>query len=408
MFNERALQEYGQRDDINWLGMDGKSLKNTLKNPNNEQQNFIMFVSLFSQESGLVLHLKRIENKKGSEIDEGQAIIEDCSLQNKVFTGDALHCQKKTISLIAKTKNDYVITVKGNHDADYHSNDEILHQMCGDATDINLLEIGDEEILVPCSNGQNTVRSHYSLKRNYDRISNLLQLTEMEQQMYNVTYLERLVSIAARNGFDIKTESPFEAYYRAILRQSIVAGGRNTEEHRNVVSQILSCLAGEDFHIDRRTIDANLSEVCCVSALALFPLLSKINHSCQPNVEVQHGLFKECIVDLVAFSVYDTKPVHFLSMACTGLKWIEKRKKVFDRETGTNVSMAFLRPEVTDMYNNGMNNVDIADQLQGTYRLDRWMRKASRVLECQIGTHSSVPSLISILRWASLKEETVS
>ncbi|MFN5969385.1 MAG: ISAs1 family transposase, partial [Microcystis sp.] len=114
MFNEWALEEYGQRDDINWLGMDGKSLKNTLNNPNNEQQNFIMFVSLFSQESGLVLHLKTIENQKGSEIDEGQAIIEDCTLQNKVFTGEAIHCQKKTISLIAKTKNDYVITVKGN------------------------------------------------------------------------------------------------------------------------------------------------------------------------------------------------------------------------------------------------------------------------------------------------------
>jgi len=27
------------------------------------------------------------------------------------------------------------------------------------------------------------------------------------------------------------------------------------------------------------------------------------------------------------------------------------------------------------MYNNGMNNVDIADQLQGTYHLDCWMRK---------------------------------
>lgn len=89
IFNEWALEEYGQRDDINWLGMDEKSLKNTLKNPNNEQQKFIMFVSLFSQESGLVLQLKRIENKKGSEIDEDQAIIEDCTLQNKVFTGDA-------------------------------------------------------------------------------------------------------------------------------------------------------------------------------------------------------------------------------------------------------------------------------------------------------------------------------
>ena len=30
MFNEWALQEYGQRDDINWLYIDGKSLKNTL------------------------------------------------------------------------------------------------------------------------------------------------------------------------------------------------------------------------------------------------------------------------------------------------------------------------------------------------------------------------------------------
>jgi hypothetical protein len=221
---------------------------------------------------------------------------------------------------------------KGNHDADYHSNDEILHQMCGDATDINLLEIGDEEILVPCSNGQNTVRSHYSLKRNYDRISNLLQLTEMEQQMYNVTYLERLVSIAARNGFDIKTESPFEAYYRAILRQSIVAGGRNTEEHRNVVSQILSCLAGEDFHIDRRTIDANLSEVCCVSALALFPLLSKINHSCQPNVEVQHGLFKECIVDLVAKRNIDKGEELTVSYINLGLDGTEKRTTAYRRK----------------------------------------------------------------------------
>jgi len=66
MFNEWALEEYGQRDDINWLGIDGKSLKNTLKNPNDEQQNFIMFVSLFSQESGLVLHLKlefRLKNQ---------------------------------------------------------------------------------------------------------------------------------------------------------------------------------------------------------------------------------------------------------------------------------------------------------------------------------------------------------
>jgi hypothetical protein len=66
------------------------------------------------------------------------------------------------------------------------------------------------------------------------------------------------------------------------------------------------------------------------------------------------------IQDLAAFSVHDTKPAHFLSMACSGLKLIEKRK-IFERKSSTNVSMAFLWPEVTDLYNNGMNNVDIAD-----------------------------------------------
>jgi hypothetical protein len=78
---------------------------------------------------------------------------------------------------------------------------------------------------------------------------------------------------------------------------------------------------------------------------------------------------------MVAFSVYDTKPVHFLSMSCTGLKWIEKKKKVFDKSVNKNVAMSFLRTEVTDNYNNGMNNVDIADQIRNTYRIDRWMRK---------------------------------
>ncbi len=56
MFNEWALQEYGQRSDINWLGIDGKSLKNTRENPNNAHQNFIMFVSLFSHSNS---HFKK-------------------------------------------------------------------------------------------------------------------------------------------------------------------------------------------------------------------------------------------------------------------------------------------------------------------------------------------------------------
>ena len=37
--------------------------------------------------------------------------------------------------------------------------------------------------------------------------------------------------------------------------------------------------------------------------------------------------------------------------------------KSFDKSVEQNLSMSFLRTEVTDTYNNGMNDVDVADQL---------------------------------------------
>ena len=46
--------------------------------------------------------------------------------------------------------------------------------------------------------------------------------------------------------------------------------------------------------------------------------------------------------NLVAFSVYDTKPVHFLSTACTSVTWKEKTKRVYDKDSGVNVAMKFL------------------------------------------------------------------
>lgn len=102
----------------------------------------------------------------------------------------------------------------------------------------------------------------------------------------------------------------------------------------------------------------------------------------QKEAEKVRGLTKAAVLqgdaacpNLVAFSVYDTKPVHFLSMSCTELKWVEKEKVVFDKKEEKRVKMRFLRCSINDDYNNGMNGVDIADQLRGSYRIDRWMRK---------------------------------
>ena len=67
--------------------------------------------------------------------------------------------------------------------------------------------------------------------------------------------------------------------------------------------------------------------------------------------------------DVVTYSGYEMKPVNFLSTACGSLKLIEKERRVYDKVQGMTVSIKFLHPEVTNNYNNGMNNVDIADQL---------------------------------------------
>jgi len=73
---------------------------------------------------------------------------------------------------------------------------------------------------------------------------------------------------------------------------------------------------------------------------------------------------------LVAFSIYDMKPVHFLSMACTSIKW-----HVYNKTSNQKVRMKFLRSGLIDDYNNGMNKVDQADQLCGSYQFDHWICK---------------------------------
>ena len=58
---------------------------------------------------------------------------------------------------------------------------------------------------------------------------------------------------------------------------------------------------------------------------------------------------KEC-PGLVASSIYDKKPVHFLSMVCTKIKWVEKIRKVYNVDTGLIETMKFLRMNNIDQY----------------------------------------------------------
>lgn len=79
-------------------------------------------------------------------------------------------------------------------------------------------------------------------------------------------------------------------------------------------------------------------------------------------------------IDLVASSVYDTKPVHYLSMVAKEIKWVEVSKNVYNVDSGITEKMKFLRMNHIHQYNHTMGNVDIADQLRGSYDFKYWLR----------------------------------
>ena len=99
--------------------------------------------------------------------------------------------------------------------------------------------------------------------------------------------------------------------------------------------------------------------------------LEKVRHT------VKAAILKgdEVCKDLVSISVYDTKPVYFLSNALEGIHWMRKERKVFDTVKKRNFQMEFHRLNVIDFYNNNMGNVDLADQIRNHYRHNNfWSR----------------------------------
>lgn len=97
-----------------WCSLDGKAIGSTVKNPHDRHQQFTSLVSVFSSKQKQVLATGKVELGKKSEITTVKQLIEMLDLKGVIFSLDALHCQKDTVKTIVKSKNHYVIGVKGN------------------------------------------------------------------------------------------------------------------------------------------------------------------------------------------------------------------------------------------------------------------------------------------------------
>jgi predicted transposase YbfD/YdcC len=113
LFNVWSQQELSI-DEGELMAMDGKSLKSTSVGGSSSYQNFVSIVSVYSHHHGWVVRHQVMENKQKSELEVVEELVQELSGKKVVITLDALHCQKKTLALIIKSGNDYIVTLKKN------------------------------------------------------------------------------------------------------------------------------------------------------------------------------------------------------------------------------------------------------------------------------------------------------
>ena len=66
---------------------------------------------------------------------------------------------------------------------------------------------------------------------------------------------------------------------------------------------------------------------------------------------------------LVTMLLYETKPVHFLSVYYKAIEWIQKTRQVYEPETKMVCETHFLRLNVNDPYNYNTKLVELSNKL---------------------------------------------
>lgn len=81
-----------------WLAADGKSLRGTVTDADDAQQNFTGIVSLYAHKRGVVLQSQAYQNKQESEVHVLLGMLAEAEIEGAGLTVDALHCKKNRCS----------------------------------------------------------------------------------------------------------------------------------------------------------------------------------------------------------------------------------------------------------------------------------------------------------------------
>jgi predicted transposase YbfD/YdcC len=95
------------------IAIDGKSLKGAYDKGQSSSPK--MMVTAYA--SGLRLTLATVAAKDRNEVDAALEALGLIDLKGKIVTGDALHCNRRTVAAIVEKGGDYCLALKGNQES---------------------------------------------------------------------------------------------------------------------------------------------------------------------------------------------------------------------------------------------------------------------------------------------------
>ena len=148
------------------------------------------------------------------------------------------------------------------------------------------------------------------------RLGEALGLSEAQREL-----CARCVAVAFRNGFGGRVRSPFSEYYEAVIRRH----GRGSQGHREAVRHVVSSIDPRREELERgdqEELDSRISR----PFTAIFTLVAKLNHSCNPNAEIRIGGYVDAVCDVVALKDIKAGEQIFISYVGPGGGRTAKRK----------------------------------------------------------------------------------